>query len=93
MAAKAEVTLIQKEIRWRSHAFCQSFMTELAKHIGPDLDVPAGTLVLVAVKLAISLGLTNVLNNMMLVSLQENHWTFGEVKIGRKLPVTGSLFC
>ena len=40
--------------------FCQSFMTELAKHIGPDLDVPAGTLVLVAVKLAISLGLTNV---------------------------------
>ena len=69
--------------------FCQSFMTELAKHIGPDLDVPAGTLVLVAVKLAISLGLTNVLNNMMLVSLQENHWTFGEVKIGRKLPVTG----
>ena len=23
-------------------AFCQSFMTELAKHIGPDTDVPAG---------------------------------------------------
>ncbi|MBQ1956004.1 MAG: NADP-specific glutamate dehydrogenase, partial [Clostridia bacterium] len=22
--------------------FCQSFMTELAKHIGPDTDVPAG---------------------------------------------------
>jgi len=22
--------------------FCQSFMTELAKHIGPDVDVPAG---------------------------------------------------
>jgi Glutamate dehydrogenase/leucine dehydrogenase len=22
--------------------FCQSFMTELQKHIGPDLDVPAG---------------------------------------------------
>ena len=22
--------------------FCQSFMTELSKHIGPDLDVPAG---------------------------------------------------
>ncbi len=22
--------------------FCQSFMTELAKHIGPDIDVPAG---------------------------------------------------
>ncbi len=24
--------------------FCQSFMTELAKHIGPDTDVPAGDL-------------------------------------------------
>ena len=22
--------------------FCQSFMTELARHIGPDTDVPAG---------------------------------------------------
>ena len=23
-------------------AFCQSFMTELCRHIGPDVDVPAG---------------------------------------------------
>ena len=23
-------------------AFCQSFMTELYRHIGPDTDVPAG---------------------------------------------------
>jgi hypothetical protein len=23
--------------------FCQSFMTELVRHIGPDRDVPAGT--------------------------------------------------
>ncbi len=22
--------------------FCQSFMTELSRHIGPDSDVPAG---------------------------------------------------
>ena len=22
--------------------FCQSFMTELSRHIGPDTDVPAG---------------------------------------------------
>ena len=22
--------------------FCQSFMTELYRHIGPDIDVPAG---------------------------------------------------
>ncbi len=25
-------------------AFCQSFMTELSRHIGPDTDVPAGDL-------------------------------------------------
>ena len=45
-------------------------------------------------KLAISLGLTNVLNNMMLVSLQENHWTFGEVKSdgSYRLRGGGSLF-
>jgi glutamate dehydrogenase (NADP+) len=24
--------------------FCQSFMTELYRHIGPDIDVPAGDL-------------------------------------------------
>ena len=23
-------------------SFCQSFMTELSRHIGPDTDVPAG---------------------------------------------------
>src|SRR5699024_5638453 len=24
--------------------FCQSFMTELANHIGPDIDIPAGAI-------------------------------------------------
>lgn len=27
---------------WEIMRFCQSFMTELSKHIGPDTDVPAG---------------------------------------------------
>ena len=27
---------------WEVMRFCQSFMTELSKHIGPDTDVPAG---------------------------------------------------
>ena len=38
-----EVILIQKE---KADAeimrFCQSFMTELYRHIGPNTDVPAG---------------------------------------------------
>lgn len=33
--------------------FCQSFMTELYRHIGPDVDVPLGILVQVPVKLVI----------------------------------------
>ena len=24
--------------------FCQSFMTELSRHVGPDVDVPAGNI-------------------------------------------------
>jgi len=31
-------------------AFCQSFMTELCKHIGADTDVPAGDIGVVDVK-------------------------------------------
>lgn len=30
--------------------FCQSFMTELYRHIGPDVDVPAGDIGVAAVK-------------------------------------------
>ncbi len=33
--------------------FCQSFMTELQRHIGPDLDVPAGDIGLVVERLVI----------------------------------------
>ena len=33
--------------------FCQSFMTELYRHIGADVDVPAGDIGVGAEKLAI----------------------------------------
>ncbi|EHL98042.1 Glu/Leu/Phe/Val dehydrogenase, dimerization domain protein [Lentilactobacillus parafarraginis F0439] len=39
--------------------FCQSFMTELQRHIGPDLDVPAGDIGVGGVKLVFYLGLIN----------------------------------
>ena len=32
--------------------FCQSFMTELQRHIGPDTDVPAGDIGVGAARLA-----------------------------------------
>ena len=35
--------------------FCQSFMSELSRHIGPNTDVPAGDIELVEEKLAICL--------------------------------------
>ena len=35
--------------------FCQSFMTELSKYIGPDTDVPAGDIGVGEEKLAICL--------------------------------------
>lgn len=45
-------------IRGRSDAevmrFCQSFMTELYRHIGPDEDVPAGDIGVAAARLATS---------------------------------------
>ena len=47
--------------------FCQSFMTELAKHIGADTDVPAGDSVLVLVKLVTYLVNTNVFATNSLV--------------------------
>ncbi len=34
----------QGQVQQRDHGFCQSFMTELCRHIGPNTDVPAGDL-------------------------------------------------
>ena len=36
-------------------SFCQSFMLELSKHIGPDTDVPAGDIGVGSKKLDICL--------------------------------------
>ena len=48
--------------------FCQSFMTELQKYIGPSLDVPAVISVSVDVKLVTFTDNTNASTNLMLVS-------------------------
>ena len=61
-------------------AFCQSFMTELAKHIGEDTDVPAGDIGTGAREIGYMFGQYKRLRN-----------TFTGVLTGKGLPFGGSL--
>ncbi len=60
--------------------FCQSFMTELAKHIGPDTDVPAGDLGVGAREIGYLFGQYKRLRN-----------EFTGVLTGKAIPSGGSL--
>ncbi len=60
--------------------FCQSFMTELAKHIGPDTDVPAGDIGVGAREIGYLFGQYKRLRN-----------EFTGVLTGKGLPYGGSL--
>lgn len=60
--------------------FCQSFMTELSKHIGPDLDVPAGDIGVGAREIGYLLGQYKRLRN-----------EFTGVLTGKGIPYGGSL--
>ncbi len=60
--------------------FCQSFMTELAKHIGPDTDVPAGDIGVGAREVGYLYGQYKRLRN-----------EFTGVLTGKGLPYGGSL--
>ena len=61
-------------------AFCQSFMTELSKHIGEDTDVPAGDIGTGAREIGYMFGQYKRLRN-----------TFTGVLTGKGLPFGGSL--
>ncbi len=61
-------------------AFCQSFMTELSKHIGPDTDVPAGDIGVGAREIGYLFGQYKRLRN-----------EFTGVLTGKGLPYGGSL--
>jgi len=60
--------------------FCQSFMTELAKHIGPDTDVPAGDIGVGAREIGYMFGQYKRLQN-----------EFTGVLTGKAIPSGGSL--
>lgn len=60
--------------------FCQSFMTELARHIGPDTDVPAGDIGVGAREIGFLFGQYKRLRN-----------EFTGVLTGKGLPYGGSL--
>ncbi|MBO5319721.1 MAG: NADP-specific glutamate dehydrogenase [Ruminococcus sp.] len=60
--------------------FCQSFMTELSKHIGPDLDVPAGDIGVGAREIGYLFGQYKRLRN-----------EFTGVLTGKGIPYGGSL--
>ena len=60
--------------------FCQSFMTELQRHIGPDTDVPAGDIGVGGREIGYLFGQYKRLNN-----------TFTGVLTGKGIPYGGSL--
>jgi glutamate dehydrogenase (NADP+) len=57
--------------------FCQSFMTELAKHIGPDTDVPAGDIGVGAREVGYMFGQYKRLQNEFTGVLTGKRLTFG----------------
>ncbi len=61
--------------------FCQSFMTELYRHIGPDTDVPAGDIGVGGREIGFMFGQYKRITN-----------TFTGVLTGKGLPFGGSLF-
>lgn len=62
--------------------FCQSFMTELAKHIGPDTDVPAGDIGVGAREIGFMFGQYKRLSNSFTGTLTGKGLSYGG-SIGR----------
>src|SRR3546814_1859838 len=73
--------------------FCQSFMTELYRHIGEHTDVPAGDIGVGGREIGYLFGqYKRITNRYELESLPEKDWT-GEVRwCERRLPDTDLLF-
>ena len=71
--------------------FCQSFMTELAKYVGPDTDVPAGDIGVGAREIGYMFGMYKKLQNEFTGVLTGKGLTYGG-SLGRK-QATGFGLC
>lgn len=70
--------------------FCQSFMTELCKHIGADTDVPAGDIGVGAREIGYMFGQYKRLRNEFTGVLTGKGLSYGGSSQERKQPVTAS---
>ena len=72
--------------------FCQSFMTELAKHIGPDIDVPAGDIGVGAREISFMFGQYKRLRNEFTGTLTGKALEFGGSLIRKEATGYGAVY-
>ena len=68
--------------------FCQSFMTELYRHIGPDTDVPAGDIGVGEREIGYMFGQYKRIRNAFEGVLTGKGLTYGGALSEKRLPVT-----
>jgi glutamate dehydrogenase (NADP+) len=72
--------------------FCQSFMTELSKHIGPDIDVPAGDIGVGAREISFMFGQYKRLRNEFTGTLTGKALEFGGSLIRKEATGYGAVY-
>ena len=72
--------------------FCQSFMTELSRHIGPDTDVPAGDIGVGGREIGYMFGQYKRLNNKFVGVLTGKGLEFGGSKMRTEATGYGAIF-
>jgi len=72
--------------------FCQSFMTELSKHIGPDIDVPAGDIGVGAREISFMFGQYKRLKNEFTGTLTGKALEFGGSLIRKEATGYGAAY-
>ncbi len=67
--------------------FCQAFIAELYRHIGPNLDIPAGDIGVGAREVGYMFGMYKKLTNEFTGTFTGKGFSFGGSRIRRKPPV------
>ncbi len=73
--------------------FCQSFITELSRYIGPDTDVPAGDIGVGAREIGYIFGQMKRLTNTFSGTFTGKGIEYGGSLIKMKLPAMGLFIC